>query len=844
MTPAREAVTIVDAEQILEDFENAWRGGNAPALEPFIAALLSQRGADPQSLLRDLITIDLEYRYRLPEGSAPVAGLPVRPQLEDYLRRHPVLVTSGTVRPELIAAEYKVRCWAGESPTHDEYLRRFGAGGDALSTELTRIDTELAAEGARKSRFVRPAEPPAAPTAAVTPQSMLEAMRQYGLLHQRQLDELAGDVSRFPDAHAFAQHLLGRDLITPFQANLLLRGRAEQLLVGPYVLLARLGEGAMGKVYKARHHFLGRVAALKVFRKGLLEERGPEGLARIYQEVEAAGRLSDPHVIHAYDAGPAGTAHFLAMEYHESIDLARYVMQSGPLPVEQACDYIRQAALGLQHAHERGLVHRDIKPSNLLVALPAMWKSGPPQGASPWGLVKILDLGLARLSQTLRSSKNLTLEGHVMGTPDYMAPEQAEDPHRADIRADLYSLGCTLYFMLTGQPPFVGGNFLEKVNRHRTEMPPAVDRLRPDVSAEVAGVLRRLLAKAPEQRFQRPAEVAEALAVAGRAPATPAEIFGDLETYVGGSTIEKPAVAALSHPAGPPQRRRLRYIIAGGAVLALFLIGFLSVAHFAGKMPERGPEPTPAPAPAPAATVTNSIGMRLTLIPAGKFMMGSPDTEVGRHPDEGPQHPVTISRPFYMGIHEVTQEQYEGVIGTNPSHFTAANGGGANHPVECVSWHDAVAFCKKLSALPAERRAGRVYRLPTEAEWEYANRAGTSTPYFYNATQMDRFAWHAANAAGKTREVGQRQPNPWGLYDISGNVWEWCADFKGDYSNDAPSVDPKGPQTGTLRVFRGGCVQSQPEFLRAAHRELWGVPPTRGQNNIGFRVVCDVPGGR
>jgi formylglycine-generating enzyme required for sulfatase activity len=839
MTPPRPPAVELDIEQVLEDFEIAWRDGRPPSLEPLLSSL-PLGTPDVDELVHDLITIDLEYRWRS-EASGP---LPARPQLEDYLRLYPRLGASGTVAPQLIAAEYKVRSWAGDSPKQEEFLARFPGDAERAETiraELARIDAELAAEGARNARFALVQdEPAAAGTSVGNAAALLAALRQHQLLSEKQLEELSRDsvLARCADAPALAQELLARDWLTPYQANMLLRGRGNALIVGPYVLLARLGEGAMGHVYKARHQYLGRIAALKVFRKGLLAELGEEGLARFYQEVEAAGRLAHPHVVHAYDAGPAGAAHFLAMEYHESIDLARLVNQVGPLPIAQACDYLRQAALGLQHAHERGLVHRDIKPSNLLVALPNMWHDASPPGASVWGLVKILDLGLARLSQNLRSSKSITLEGHLMGTPDYMAPEQADDPHNADIRADLYSLGCTFCFMLTGQPPFPGGNFLQKVNRHRSEEPLAVENLRQDVPEAVLAVQRRLLAKRPEDRFQTPAALAEALQDAGVAQS--AETFADLETHAGESSL---GVAAAAVARTPPPRRWRRLALAAVAVVAIVLsVGtVLSLGHLRFDHREK-----PAPAPvsaAPPRVITNSIGMKLALIPAGEFVMGSPPTEAGRNADEGPQHRVTISRPFYMGVFEVTQEQYEQITHRNPSRFNRSNGGGPNHPVETVSWNDAVEFCRKLSALASERRAGRVYRLPTEAEWEYAARAGTSSPYFYDVSKMDDYAWHTGNSGGKTHEVGRRQPNPWGLYDISGNVWEWCADYKENYPDAGLAVDPSGPKTGSSRVFRGGCwMSSRREWLRTAHRSLFGVGPERAQANIGFRVVCDAPG--
>src|SRR5262249_41086721 len=234
---------------------------------------------------------------------------------------------------------------------------------------------------------------------------------------------------------------------------------------------------------RPRHSLLNRVVALKVIRKELIAELGPDLARRFFQEMQALGRMSHPNVVAAYDAGPIGETFFLAMEYIEGMDLASVVGRDGPLDARQACAYIREAALGLQHAHECGLVHRDLKPSNLLVC------------GGQRATIKILDLGLARLhlTETGRSQTHLTGCGDLLGTPDYMPPEQPEDPHHADVRADIYSLGCTLYFLLTGQPPFVGGTIMQKLKRHREEEPAPLQSVPP----AVAQVVQRCLAKNP-----------------------------------------------------------------------------------------------------------------------------------------------------------------------------------------------------------------------------------------------------------------------------------------------------------------------------------------------------------
>ena len=236
---------------------------------------------------------------------------------------------------------------------------------------------------------------------------------------------------------ALTDELLRRGWLTRFQLTEIERGRGKDLVCGQYVLLEGLGEGGMGRVFKARHRRMKRVVALKFIHKHLLTH--PLAVQRFYREIEAVARLSHPNIVMAFDADEIDGTHFFVTEYVEGVDLRTLLERDGPLPVARACEAARQAALGLQHAHLRGLVHRDIKPANLLL--------------SREGVVKIVDLGLARLTlpdPDDAGAVNLTRTGELMGTPDYLAPEQIHDFHRADIRADIYSLGCTLYQLLAG----------------------------------------------------------------------------------------------------------------------------------------------------------------------------------------------------------------------------------------------------------------------------------------------------------------------------------------------------------------------------------------------------------
>jgi serine/threonine protein kinase len=406
-------------------------------------------------------------------------------------------------------------------------------------------------------------------------------LAQGRLLGPPQLEEIATHLqSRFPEPRALAAELLRRDWLTPFQVNQLFKGRGEDLLLGSYVLLERLGAGGMGEVYKARNWKLGKIVALKLIRPERLRDN--EMLRRFQREVRAAAQLNHPNVVHAYDCDEADGKHFLVLEFVDGIDLARYVKKHGPLPVPQACDCIRQAALGLQHAYERGLVHRDIKPHNLLLT----GRGG--DNASTGAMVKILDMGLARLSPSAEegeATSSMTEEGMVMGTVDYMAPEQALDAHTADTRADLYSLGCTFYFLLTGQVPFPGGSAMEKLLKHQNKQPTPVEQLRQETPLGVAAIIDKLMAKRPEDRYQTPAEAATDLsqtdylaetAVYTAAASLPAPTEALADTSPSWSSIVTPEEPAeIISPSdqrrmeAPTQRRWL--LIAGGTGLLALL---------------------------------------------------------------------------------------------------------------------------------------------------------------------------------------------------------------------------------------------------------------------------------
>lgn len=303
-----------------------------------------------------------------------------------------------------------------------------------------------------------------------------------------------------------------------------------------YRIESLLGRGGMGSVYQAQHRLMNRPVALKVIDRQLVQTPGL--VERFHREVQAAAKLAHPNIVTAYDAEQAGDLHFLVMELVEGQDLAEIVRQRGKLPIQEACEYVRQAAQGLQHAYERGMVHRDIKPQNLMLqaspdasaqASPVASAEASPVASAP-GVIKILDFGLAQFATEIAETSGLTQVGAMMGTPDYMAPEQARDAHSADIRADIYSLGCTLYCLLSGGAPFPQGSIVEKVMAHVERQPLPLQELRDDVPPKLAAVLAKMMAKAPGDRFQTPAEVAEALLpfASSGATKTPVEVLSPI----------------------------------------------------------------------------------------------------------------------------------------------------------------------------------------------------------------------------------------------------------------------------------------------------------------------------
>jgi serine/threonine-protein kinase len=352
--------------------------------------------------------------------------------------------------------------------------------------------------------------------------ALVGVVNQNQLLDPPQQRELEALQHRFTDPRLLLKEMVQRGWLTPFQANRVLQNTVKDLILGPYLILSRISDGGLGPVYKAMHRRMKRLVALKVIRAELLARE--EAVQRFYEETQIISQLSEPHIVHAYDAGPVGKTHFFAMEYVEGIDLETLVGQAGPLPLEAAAEFVVQTAEGLQHACERNVIHGDLKPANLLVSRPVAqgavaspalsWRSLLASSAGGGALVKINNLGLTFLQAP---GSDAPVAGAAQVSADYLAPERWQGS-AGDIRADLYSLGCIWYFMLSGRVPFPDGTPADKMRRHQTEEPVPLQQLRKDAPAPVVAMITRLMAKRPAMRYQVPAELIQALRGSRSAP--------------------------------------------------------------------------------------------------------------------------------------------------------------------------------------------------------------------------------------------------------------------------------------------------------------------------------------
>ncbi|PQO39117.1 serine/threonine protein kinase [Blastopirellula marina] len=297
------------------------------------------------------------------------------------------------------------------------------------------------------------------------------------------------------DLDALQKYFVEKQLLTSWHCEKLRNGKYKGFYLSKYRLLKHLGTGGMSSVYLAEHTLMNRKVAIKVLPRRRVNDASY--LARFHLEAQAAAHLDHPNIVRAFDVDNEDNTHYIVMEYVPGADLQQIVRESGPVPFEAAADYIAQAADGLQHAHEKGVVHRDVKPANLL--------------RDDRGIVKILDMGLARISQDENASLTIAHEENVLGTADYLSPEQAVNSHKVDHRADIYSLGCSLYYLLTGHPPFPEGSLAQRIAKHQSVMPDPIAKSRPNCPPSLQRICEKMIAKRPEDRFDSAADVAHEL---------------------------------------------------------------------------------------------------------------------------------------------------------------------------------------------------------------------------------------------------------------------------------------------------------------------------------------------
>jgi len=551
---------------------------------------------------------------------------------------------------------------------------------------------------------------------------------------------------------------------------------SEGQTVGSYQLRRKLGQGAFGEVWLGRHLDLGVERAVKI-------PTDPDYVRQLRKEGQIQFGLKHPNIVETVDLNTRTDPPYFVMEYIEGESLRERLRREGKLAPDEAVHILCQVLEALAAAHKAGVLHRDLKPENILL--------------TAGGTAKVTDFGLGVVQaevtcSLLLSGSMMSASGHsVSGTYDYMSPQQRRG-EKAAPHDDLYAVGTMACELLTGERPAPG-------------IP--LEELLAEAGVDLAfcPLIQKALTR-PKRRYTSATEMLEAFQDGARPQATPPPLA---------------AVPARPRPApAPPAKPRVEVYRGWPFDEAEAKRRQQETARALGLPVEQ------------AIDLGGGIQLAMVLIPAGEFVIGSPSDEAERSDDED-QKQVTIERPFWMAKHQVMQEQWEAVTGSNPSRFKSRQ-----NPVENVSWNDVQEFLQKLNG----RVRGTDFVLPTEAQWEFACRAGTATPFHFGATiSTDQANYDGNYTYGrgrkgvyrkKTTAVGSFPPNAWGLHDMHGNVWEWCAS---PYAEEHDGSEQKGADApGRLRVLRGGSWLFDPRLCRSALRIR--RDPSSGDDGFGFRL--------
>jgi formylglycine-generating enzyme required for sulfatase activity len=619
--------------------------------------------------------------------------------------------------------------------------------------------------------------------------------------NDRRFYSLGNDATHVPDA-------LGATSAQSIEAF-----RNEAAIASRYDVHEELGRGGMGQVYKATDRSIGRTVAIKRVLANLLGDQS--AIDRFTRETKLAGALNHPYIVLIYDTGSTSLGPFLVMEYVNGGSLLS-LCRNQPLPLKDVLRYAIQVCRALEATHAQGIVHRDIKPSNILLQQHI--------GGSQW-VAKLTDFGLARGDMQGQMSLMIpTQRGQILGTLDYMSPEQAAGSSSVDGRADIFALGTTLYHLLTGRSP----------RQMRLDKLPS----------EMQSLIARATEYDPADRYGSVNELREDLhTILNQLKGTGGGDFG-------GTVAASSSELAAAQPSSEDSSAKIDV----------------------SKYPQQS---LSAPL---GQEFRNTLGTPFRWISPGDFLMGnerSVDEVISQFPElkhnrgfveaSAPPHRVQITKGYYLSQYPVTRSEFAKFV-EKTGHRTEGevDGRGAfimkgskreqdpsriwrspgfkqsdRDAVVCISWNDAQAYCRWLSTLE-----NRSYCLPTEAEWEYACRAGTTTAFSFGATLNDigEYCWYWDNSfswyfAKKVHPVGMLKPNAWGLYDMHGNVWEWCNDWYDSYTAETVT-NPQGAQHGSERVFRGGSWEECHATCRSAARG--GSLPSFREVALGFRVALRV----